>query len=417
MSIMDKIRYGCWAVAVLLIIDGCVYVWGPSAFGSDSARIVVIVVGFVAAVACIVLSVALPRSVMRTVAPVVIDVTMASRQVLGAASQVTASAVETATAIAQAATTVDEVRQTSLLANQKATGLCDASREGETAAENGREAVGEIVGGMNHIRDQIAAVAETVVRLSDQTKAADQIVSTTNQLAEQSNLLSVNAAIEAAGAGEYGKGFGVVADEIRNLATQSKQAAQQVRAILADIQRATDAAVMATEQGAKTIDLNIRRSAESGAAIDGLADGVDRSAQASQQIAASTQQQLIGMDQISQAMESINGAGAQNAVAARQMESEAMRLDEAAAKLARLIGYVKVGAAQASPASGDRQHPVAEEVETASPVTDDDLADAESEADGADAVARDEASADKAVAAAAHGDERRGDPEPAVATE
>jgi len=342
MTIMQKIRYGCWAVAAVLVVNGCVYVWGPTAFGAHAARVVVIALGVVAAAACIAFSVALPRNIMSTIAKVVIDVTRASRQVLEAASQVTASAVETATAIAQAATTVDEVRQTSLLANQKATELCDMSRDGEATSEAGRQAINEIVDGMSHVRDQIGTVAETVVKLSDQTKAADEIVQTTNMLSEQSNLLSVNAAIEAASAGEYGKGFGVVAEEIRNLATQSKQAAQQVRNILSDIGRATDSAVMATEQGTKTIELNLRRTADSGAAIDDLADGVERSSLASQQIAASTQQQLVGMDQISQAMESINAAGAQNAVSARQMESEARRLDEAAEKLARLIGFVKV---------------------------------------------------------------------------
>jgi Methyl-accepting chemotaxis protein (MCP) signalling domain len=346
MTFMAKIRYGFWAVAILLAATGCFYLLGPSVIGSagqqgGATRVVVLVLGFVAAGVCIGLSVVLPRNVVRSIAPVVIDVTMASRQVLGIASEVTAGAVQTATAISEAATTVDEVRQTSMLANQKSKGLSDTSQDAERVAEAGRRAIAEIAEGMNHVRDQIAAVAETVVRLSDQTKAADQIVQTTNQLAEQSNLLSVNAAIEAAGAAEHGKGFGVVADEIRNLATQSKQAAQQVRGILAEIQRATDAAVMATEQGSKTIDLNLRKAADSNAAIESLADGVEMTAQSSLQIAASTQQQLIGMDQISQSMESINGAGAQNAESARQMQSEAGRLDEAAVRLARAIGYVK----------------------------------------------------------------------------
>ncbi len=191
---------------------------------------------------------------------------------------------------------------------------------------------------MNSIRDQIGTVAETVVKLSDQTEAAEQIAQTSNMLAEQSNLLSVNAAIEAAGAGEHGKGFGVVADEIRNLATQSKQAVQQVRGILADIQHATDAAVMATEQGSKTIDLSLHEAGDSSTAIENLADSVEMSAQSSLQIAASTQQQLIGMDQISESMESINSASAQNAAAARQMETEVARLEQAAAALARAVG-------------------------------------------------------------------------------
>ena len=84
-------------------------------------------------------------------------------------------------------------------------------------------------------------------------------MATVNDLAEQSNLLSVNAAIEAAKAGEQGKGFAVVAEEIRSLAVQSKQATTQVRAILNDVQRAISAAVLATEHVSKTVEIGVKQ--------------------------------------------------------------------------------------------------------------------------------------------------------------
>src|SRR4030067_173625 len=104
---------------------------------------------------------------------------------------------------------------------------------------------------MHRIQEQMESIAQSIVRLSEQGQAIGEIIATVNDLAEQSNMLAVNAAIEAAKAGEQGKGFAVVAQEVKSLAEQSKQATAQVRTILGDIQKATSGAVMATEQGSK----------------------------------------------------------------------------------------------------------------------------------------------------------------------
>src|SRR5207302_9134131 len=122
-----------------------------------------------------------------------------------------------------------------------------------------------------HIQSQMESIAESIVRLSEQSQSIGEIISTVNDLAEQSNLLAVNAAIEAAKAGEQGKGFTVVAHEVKSLAEQSKQATSQVRAILSDIQRATNGAAMAVEQGAKAVEEGVRQSAEAGRSIAQLA--------------------------------------------------------------------------------------------------------------------------------------------------
>ena len=101
-----------------------------------------------------------------------------------------------------------------------------------------------MVTGMNQIRRQMEAIASSMMRLSEQSQTIGQIIATVDDLAAQSNLLAVNAAIEAAKAGEHGKGFGVVAQEVKSLAEQSRQATNQVRTILSDIQKATAAAVI-----------------------------------------------------------------------------------------------------------------------------------------------------------------------------
>src|SRR4028119_2044466 len=151
---------------------------------------------------------------------------------------------------------------------------------------------------MKRIRSQMSLLAESMMRLSEQSQTIGEIIATVDDLAQQSNLLAVNAAIEAAKAGEQGKGFAVVAQEVKSLADQSKQSTTQVRTILSDIQKATAAAVMATEQGNKAVEDGVRQSAAAGESIVALGANVTEASQAATQIAASSQQQLVGMEQV-----------------------------------------------------------------------------------------------------------------------
>ena len=178
----------------------------------------------------------------------------------------------------------------------------------------------------------------SIVRLSEQTEAIAALTGASHDIAEQSNVLAVNAAIEAAKSADEGKGFSVVADEIKSLSAQSKNAVAQVRKVLADIVQATTAAVDAAERSSGAIGRSVERVAGSSDAIEALAGSVEVTAQSSLQIAASSQQQLIGMDQISQSMESINQASVHNAAAAREMAEELARLRAVAKRLQAMIG-------------------------------------------------------------------------------
>lgn len=279
----------------------------------------------------------LPRMIGRELRGIIHRLSTSAAEMLAITTQVASGAIQTATAISEAATTVDEVRQTTLLSSQKAATVSETAQQADAVADAGRQAVIETMEGIQHIQEQMAVVADSVVRLSEQTEAVGEIISTSNDIAEQSNLLSVNAAIEAAKATDRGKGFSVVAEEIKNLAAQSKQAVVQVRSILNDIQRATSQAVMATEQSAKAIEAGARQASESSEAIDSLAESVALAAQSAVQIVASSQQELVGMDQISDAMQSIDVASSQNATGAKQIETEVRHLQELAEMLRRLV--------------------------------------------------------------------------------
>ena len=262
-------------------------------------------------------------------------------EILAATMQLSAGATETATAVSETTTTVEEVKQTTLVTSQKARYVSDNAEKAMQAAKIGREAVGDTVTSVNHIQEQIESIAETIVKLSEQGHTIGEIAATVTDIAEQVNLLSVNAAIEAAKAGEQGKGFTVVAQEIKSLAEQSKQATAQVRTILNDIQRGISAAVMVTEQGSKAADAGVKQAAESGQSIKILADSMGEATQAAAQIAASSQQQTAGMDQVVSAMENINKASTESASSSKQVESSARDLSNLSRKLQDLVASFK----------------------------------------------------------------------------
>jgi len=264
-----------------------------------------------------------------------------SAQIMAATTQVATGTAETATAISETSTTVEEVQQASKQSAQKAKNVADSAQRVVLVFQNGQKAVEETIIGMNRIREQMDSIAQSVVRLSEQSQSIGDIISSVTDIADQSNLLAVNAAIEAAKAGEQGRGFAVVAQEIKYLASQSKQATLQVRNILNDVQKATGAAVMATEQGSKAVEAGLKQSTQAGEAIKSLAESSNEAVQASLQIVASAQQQVVGMDQIGVAMHNINQAGAETAVSMIQAEKSAKSLHELGVKLKELIEKFK----------------------------------------------------------------------------
>lgn len=265
-----------------------------------------------------------------------------SGEIMASATQVTSGAAETAAAVSQTTSTVEEVKQTAMVSNQKARGVSDAAQKAVEVSQSGHDAVSESIVGMSRIQEQVESIAESIVRLSEQSQTIGEIIASVNDLAEQSNLLAVNAAIEAAKAGEHGKGFAVVAQEVKNLAEQSKEATAQVRAILNDIQKATNAAVMATEQGSKAVETGVSQSQEAGESIRQISQSIDVAAQAAVQIAASSQQQLTGMDQVTLAMENIKQASEQNVTGMRQVETTAQGLHDLGQKLKDLVARYRV---------------------------------------------------------------------------
>ena len=277
------------------------------------------------------------------------EVQDASRLISGTAAQIAAmtaqlaaSSAETAAAVSETSTTVEEIKVTAQLVNQKSAFVSECARDTSQATQNGHRAVEETIQGMTKIRQQMDFIAESIVKLSEQSMAIGEIISSVGDLASQSNLLAVNASIEAAKAGEQGKGFAVVAQEVRSLAEQSKDATGEIRRILNDIQKAISSAVMATEQGGKTVEVSVRQSTDTEGSIRLIEQGASGTVQAAAQILASTNEQVAGLNQVALAMENIRGASEQIVQSTRQTDEATANLNELGRKLWKVVENLKV---------------------------------------------------------------------------
>lgn len=265
-----------------------------------------------------------------------------SNQIVTTIAQLAAGTEQTAVATNETTTTAEEVKQAATVSTQKVKRVTEIAQNAVQVSQNGESLVNETINGINKIREQMEYIAETIVKLSEHNQAIGEIIASVDDLAEQSNLLSVNASIEATKAGEQGKGFLVVAQEIKSLAEQSRQATKQVRTILSEIQKATTTAVLATEKGSKSVESVVEQSGGTGDSIKELTRSINEASQAVMQISASNQQQLIGMDQVVLAMINIKQATAQNAAGTKQVEITVRSLQEIGQKLKDMVKHYTI---------------------------------------------------------------------------
>ncbi|MEJ8554565.1 methyl-accepting chemotaxis protein [Tepidibacter sp. Z1-5] len=273
----------------------------------------------------------------------VINVLAASvNEITVSLTQVTTGAAQTSSAVSETTATVEEVKQTVYVSSEKTKNVSNSAKKSLEISKVGSKATEDTLQGMNVINSQMQEIAESIIALSEQSQNISELIESVDNISEQSNILAVNASIEAAKAGEHGKGFSIVAQEIRNLAEQSKQGTKQIRNILRDIQKAANTAVMTTEKGIKLVDAGMKQAGEAGYSIHQLMENINISAQSAIQIEASSQQQLIGMDQVAIAMEGINEASIQNVDSMKQLEEATNGLQEMGYRLKQLNEKYKV---------------------------------------------------------------------------
>ena len=258
-------------------------------------------------------------------------------EISAATTEQAAGAQEQAAAVTETMSSVEEVSKTAEQAAERARAVAEASRRSAELGEAGKSAVEESIVGMRDVKARTESIAQSILQLAEQAQAIGEIIATVNDMAEQTNLLALNAAIEAARAGEHGRGFSVVASEVKVLAEQSKRATAQVRQILNQIQKATNAAVFSMEEGTKSVTHTMSVVSEAGATIKSLEATGAEAARAGAQISASAGQQALGMGQVSHAMRNIGEVTHQNLKATQQTEKAVHGLSLLADRLKGLL--------------------------------------------------------------------------------
>jgi methyl-accepting chemotaxis protein len=266
------------------------------------------------------------------------DIEREANSALTTSAQQSAMAHEQASAISETSTTVAEIAQTAKQATSYADSVISGTQRSEALSTEGQKVVAESVAGMEKLGEQVRAIAVAITELNERTLQIGDIITTVRDVAEQSNLLALNASIEAAKAGDHGRGFAVVAMEMRALAEQSKVAAIQVRALLGEVQKGTKAAVAATDEGSRRAHAAMALAQSAGSAILGLAEVIKESSAAARQIAGNTRQQTIGVEQIATAMSELSVAMADSVNGTRQIEQVAGNLSNLSKRFSELVG-------------------------------------------------------------------------------
>ena len=240
---------------------------------------------------------------------------------------------EQAASVHQTTTTIEQLGASSYQSAEQAESSASGTRQALDLTEEGNQAVEQTLEGISTLKEQVSAIAEQIMRLSEQTGQIGLVSDLVGNLANQTNMLALNASVEAVRAGEQGKGFSVVAGEIRKLADQSKQSAEKINNLVREIQASINSSVMVTDEGTKRASEGIRLAQETAQTFNGLADAVNNVFLNSQQISLTNKQQAVAVQQVVAAMSQLNSAAQESASGINQVKVSTKQLDDAAKHL------------------------------------------------------------------------------------
>ena len=266
------------------------------------------------------------------------DVRQSARQVSGSANdlivtmdQMTAGAQAQSREAMGVSSAMEELTLSVRQVAENAEASASAARLTLDSAQKGGDAVKVGLVGMQRIRGEVQGISKKIKTLADRSLEISEIVNTIEEISSQTNLLALNAAIEAAGAGEAGLRFAVVAEEVRKLAERSAKAAKDIVVLIKTIQTETQEAVIAMEDGTKEVESGYRTAVQTGESLRDIGDISKKSAELAQDISLATQQQVRGVESVAVAVQSIAGVAVQTekgVVEARKTMDHVVKLAE-----------------------------------------------------------------------------------------
>lgn len=295
------------------------------------AMIAIITLGVAALLAGIWMSFRLSRDLKREIGTAVGHIQSSSAQLEAAAAQQATGGRDQSSAMSEITTTISELLITSRQIAESAQRVSKIAEETAEAARTGDATIDQTRTSITAIRTQVDQIVQHMLALGEKSQQIGGVVDLVSELAEQTNILAINATIEASGAGEWGRRFAVVAEEIRKLADRTAGSTKEIRALIDDVRGAVNTTVMATEIGAKAVDAGSRQFDDATNSFRRIAQLVATTSDATREIELSTKQQTSAVEQV-------NVAASDTARVTRETEASAVQTKQTAAHLSTLSG-------------------------------------------------------------------------------
>lgn len=299
--------------------------------------IIMIVISAVSIVMLLGISFLMTGSITSSINSAVNTISATSTEIASTVEQHERTATEQAASVSETTSTIDELGASSRQSTEQADAVAAMAKQAMSTTEEGVKMARQASDGMANMKDKVESIGGQILHLSEQTGQIGKIATMVTDIAGQINMLALNAAVEAVRAGEQGKGFAVIAQEVRKLADQGKKSAEQANTIVSDIQKATNSAVMVTEEGTKTVSEVAgiaQKAGEAFASISGVATTVYENAQ---QVSLNSRQQAAAIKQVTDAMNSVSAGAKETAAGITQTKIGIQRLSEAAQNLKKMV--------------------------------------------------------------------------------
>ncbi len=279
----------------------------------------------------------LARSIARPLNEIITTLASSSTQIAVTVDQQEKIASMQASTINETSTTMEELGASARQSSERADTAAQDTRNAMDLTQQGLERVDATLRSMKDAKERVEAIARQILLLSEQTGQIRQITDLVSDFANETKMLAMNAAVEAVRAGEHGKGFSVLAVETRKLADESKRSADRINDLVAEIQKVTNATVMATEEGSKTVDSGMDITRQTTRTFQDVTEAVQAASEGAQQISMNVRQQSVAVKQVVEAMKSINTGARESSLGITQVKSGIDRLNDAARSLQRLV--------------------------------------------------------------------------------
>jgi methyl-accepting chemotaxis protein len=303
---------------------------------SSATTLMFAIVG-IAVLLGILISILLARTLSRQIATAVGQVQSSSAELQAAANQQATGAKEQSTAMNEISTTISELLATSRQIAQSAQRVAEIANQTAGSAKTGETTVSTADTSISGIRKQVDLVVSHMLELGKKSQQIGSVLDIVSELAEQTNILAINATIEAAGAGDAGRRFAVVADEIRKLADRVAGSTKEIRTLIEDVRGAVNTTVMVTETGSKSVDAGSLQFLDVAAAFKRIASMVATTTEAAREIELSTKQQTTAVEQVNVAIANVAQATKETEASSSQTLMTASQLATLSKDLLRLV--------------------------------------------------------------------------------